>query len=57
MLSGREFLFLKLMETETPGDGVCYSRFNLFSLLNQGNDLYRVLQGLRQLGQLAISAP
>ncbi|MEM9485269.1 MAG: type I restriction enzyme HsdR N-terminal domain-containing protein, partial [Cyanobacteria bacterium P01_F01_bin.116] len=57
VLNGSEFLFLKVMKTETPDDDVFYSRSNLFSLLNQGNDLYTVLQVLKQLGQLAISSP
>ncbi|MEM7796257.1 MAG: type I restriction enzyme HsdR N-terminal domain-containing protein [Cyanobacteria bacterium P01_C01_bin.118] len=57
VLNGSEFLFLKVMKTATPGDDVFYSRSNPFSLLNQGNDLYTVLQVLKQLGQLAISSP
>lgn len=55
VLNGSEFLFLKVLPAEAPGDGICYSRSNLFSLLNQGNDLYRVLQVLKRLGQLAIA--
>ena len=55
VLNGSEFLFLKALRTETSSDSkVRYSRSNLFSLLNQGNDLYRVLQVLKRLGQLAI---
>ncbi|MBT9311733.1 type I restriction endonuclease [Leptothoe kymatousa] len=54
VVNGSEFLFLKVIKN--PGDGVRYSRSNLFSLLNQGNNLYNVLQVLKHLGQLAISA-
>jgi len=55
VLNGSEFLFLKVLRPEAPGNEVLYSRSNLFSLLNQGNDLYRVLQVLKRLGQLAIA--
>ena len=55
VLNGSEFLFLKALKSETLDDEVYYSRSNLFSLLNRGNDLYRVLQVLKRLGQLAIA--
>lgn len=57
VLNGSEFLFLKVFRTETSANEIYYSRSNLFSLLNQGNDLYRVLQVLKRLGQLAIAFP
>jgi hypothetical protein len=43
VVNGSEFLFLKLM----PGTPPIYATSNLFSMLNRGNDLYRVLQILR----------
>ena len=51
VLNGSEFLFLKLVQGDVPQ----YGMSNLFSLLNQGNDLYRVLQGLKRLRALAIA--
>lgn len=45
VLNGSEFLFLKLLRQGTPQ----YGTSNLFSLLNRGNDLYTVLQILKQL--------
>jgi hypothetical protein len=45
VLNGSEFLFLKLVQGEFPQ----YGMSDLFSLLNRGNDLYRVLQVLKQL--------
>ena len=64
VLNGSEFLFLKLStdpfaqgdKEDTREKGGYYSRSNLFSLLNQGNDLYRVLQVLKRLGPLAIGS-
>jgi len=44
VVNGSEFLFLKLQ----PGAPPQYATSNLFSMLNQGNDLYRVLQILKQ---------
>lgn len=55
VLNGSEFLFLKVLRSKTAANEIYYSRSNLFSLLNQGNDLYRVLQVLKRLGQLAIA--
>lgn len=54
VLNGSECLFLKVRHRE---DGVYYGRSNLFSLLNQGNELYTVLQVLKRLGQMAIAPP
>jgi hypothetical protein len=45
VLNGSECLFLKLV----PGDMPEYATSNMFSMLNQGNDLYRVVQILREL--------
>lgn len=45
VLNGSECLFLKLL----PGDVPEYATSNMFSMLNQGNDLYRVVQILREL--------
>jgi hypothetical protein len=45
LLNGSECLFLKLLPGEVPE----YATSNLFSMLNQGNDLYQVLQILREL--------
>jgi hypothetical protein len=45
VVNGSEFLFLKLMQGSPP----MYATSNLFSMLNRGNDLYRVLQILRTL--------
>jgi hypothetical protein len=45
VVNGSEFLFLKLQQGTTPQ----YATSNLFSMLNQGNDLYRVLQILKNL--------
>jgi hypothetical protein len=43
VVNGSEFLFLKRMQGTPP----IYATSNLFSMLNRGNDLYRVLQILR----------
>jgi hypothetical protein len=43
-----EFLFLKLQPSDPPQ----YATSNLFSMLNQGHDLYGVLQILKQLQAL-----
>jgi hypothetical protein len=45
VLNGSECLFLKLV----PGDVPEYATSNMFSMLNQSNDLYRVVQILREL--------
>lgn len=45
VLNGSECLFLKLVSEAAPE----YATSNMFSMLNQGNDLYRVLQILREL--------
>ncbi|HIK44412.1 MAG TPA: restriction endonuclease subunit R [Leptolyngbyaceae cyanobacterium M65_K2018_010] len=44
--NGNEFLFLKLTNAPQP----VYANSRLFSLLNPGNDLYSVLQILKNLG-------
>jgi hypothetical protein len=44
--NGNEFLFLKVLKTPQP----IYAHSRLFSLLNPGNDLYGVLQILKNLG-------
>ncbi len=48
VLNGSEFLFLKLKQGETPQ----YATSDLFSLLNRGNDLHRVLRVMKHLGRL-----
>ncbi len=48
VLNGSEFLFLKLVRREVPQ----YAMSDLFSLLNRGNDLYRVLRVLKQFKTL-----
>jgi hypothetical protein len=48
VLNGSEFLFLKLVQRETP----VYGLSDLFSLLNRRNDLYPVLQVLKRFGTL-----
>ncbi len=45
--NGGEFVFLKLVKQPQP----TYAVSNGFSLLNQGNELYRVLQVLKSIGQ------
>ncbi len=45
VVNGSEFLFLKLVQGNPP----MYATSNLFSMLNRGNDLYRVLQILRTM--------
>lgn len=45
--NGNEFLFLKLSHQPS----VEYANSKLFSLINPGNELYRVLQVLKQLGR------
>ena len=45
--NGNDFLFLKLVKTPQPQ----YANSRLFSLLNPGNELYMVLQVLKNLGQ------
>lgn len=51
ILNGSEALFLKLVPGSTPE----YTTSNLFSMLNQGNDLYRVVQILRELRAVTLS--
>jgi hypothetical protein len=48
VLNGSEFLFIKMVYRDAPR----YALSNTFSLLNRGNDLYSVLQILKQLGGL-----
>ena len=48
--NGSQFLFLKLTRQDSPK----YALSNLFSLLNRGNDLYKVLQVLKRLSQVVI---
>jgi hypothetical protein len=50
LLNGSECLFLKLLPGEVPE----YATSNLFSMLNQGNDLYQVLQILRELKSIIL---
>ncbi|MEM9220100.1 MAG: hypothetical protein AAGD25_37955 [Cyanobacteria bacterium P01_F01_bin.150] len=50
LCSGESFLFLKLQRQPTP----IYGLSQHFNILNQG-DLAVVLQGLRTIGQLALS--
>lgn len=45
--NGQNFLFLKLIRQPQP----LYANSQIFSLLNPGNDLYRVLQIMRRLGR------
>lgn len=49
VLNGSEFLFLKLMQQESPQ----YATSKLFSLLNRGNDLYVVFGVLKRLRDIA----
>ncbi|MEM9009112.1 MAG: restriction endonuclease subunit R [Cyanobacteria bacterium P01_F01_bin.86] len=51
--NGQSFLFLKL----TPMPTCRYANSRLFSLLNPGNDLYGVLQGMRSIGKAAVKLP
>lgn len=44
VLNSSEFLFLKLVQGSVP----VYATSDLFSMLNRGNDLYRVFQILKQ---------
>lgn len=44
--NGSEFIFIKFDRTA----GLHYDLSNIFSLLNRGNDLYSVVQVLKQLG-------
>jgi len=46
--NGSEFLFLKLQK----GNSSQYAFSRLFSLLNPGNDLYAVVSGLKQIGEI-----
>ncbi|MEO0407789.1 MAG: hypothetical protein AAF289_10600 [Cyanobacteria bacterium P01_A01_bin.135] len=46
--NGHSLLFLKLVKQPTPQ----YSYSQLFSMINPGNELYTVLQILKQLGNL-----
>ncbi len=48
VMNGSEFLFLKLVQGDTPQ----YATSNLFSLLNRGNDLYSVLSVLNRFKEL-----
>ncbi|MBD2111525.1 MULTISPECIES: type I restriction endonuclease [Cyanophyceae] len=48
VLNGSEFLFLKLV----PGEAPRYAAFDLFSLLNRGNNLYSVLRCLKRFRSL-----
>jgi hypothetical protein len=49
ILNGSEFLFLKLAQGVVPQ----YATSNLFSMLNRGNELYRVLSILKRLRAIA----
>ncbi|MEB3338379.1 MAG: type I restriction enzyme HsdR N-terminal domain-containing protein [Leptolyngbyaceae bacterium] len=46
--NGRNFLFAKLLRQPTPR----YALSRLFSLVNPGNELYKVLRVLKRLGML-----
>jgi hypothetical protein len=51
VVNGSEFLFLKLQVI----DGIPkYATSNLFSMLNQGNDLDRVLQILKYFQRMIV---
>lgn len=50
--NGSEFLFIK---TQREADAVLYGTSALFSLLNPGNELYRVLTVLQTLGQWGLN--
>lgn len=50
IMNGNEFLFLKATRHPVAE----YANSRLFSLLNPGNELYLVLQILKQLGQIVI---
>ncbi|NEO83992.1 MAG: restriction endonuclease subunit R [Spirulina sp. SIO3F2] len=52
--NGSEFLFVK---TQREADVALYGTSALFSLLNPGNELYRVLAVLRTLGESALAQP
>jgi len=47
--TGSSFIFVKLVQGETPQ----YATSGVFELRNPGNDLYKVLSILKQLGQLS----
>jgi hypothetical protein len=47
LTNGGEFLFVKLHGQDTP----LYEFSSTFSLLNRGNDLYKVLSIVKRLGQ------
>jgi hypothetical protein len=47
--TGGSFIFVKLVQGETPQ----YATSGVFELRNPGNDLYKVLSILKQLGQLS----
>lgn len=46
--NGREVIFIKLTTQST----LTYALSKAFSILNPGNDLYDVLQGLKKIGQI-----
>jgi hypothetical protein len=52
VLNGSEFLFIKLVRNNRPEYGLS----DLFSLLNRGNDLYKVLQVLKRLQILMLAS-
>jgi hypothetical protein len=47
--TGGSFIFVKLVQGETPQ----YATSGVFELRNPGNDLYKVLSILKQLGRLS----
>lgn len=49
--NGNEFLFLK--STRQPAAE--YANYRLFSLVNPSNELYIVLQVLKQLGEVVVT--
>jgi predicted type IV restriction endonuclease len=53
LTNGSSFRFVKLLKQASPK----YALSQAFDLLNPGNDLYRVLQILKRIGQVIVNAP
>ncbi|MDC0833619.1 hypothetical protein POG22_11475 [Geitlerinema sp. CS-897] len=51
IVNGSEFLFLKALRQPVTQ----YTNSRLFSLVNPGNELYAVLQILKQLGRAVVT--
>lgn len=49
--NGREVILIKLTRQETLN----YALSKVFSILNPGNDLYKVLKVLKRLGELVLN--